>query len=84
MDNQRWIAPEFYNLTSEMEQHPEDKIAIKWLHENGSLEQITYGALMSQANRLAGGLAGLGLTQGDRVLVMVPAASSPMRYIWPA
>lgn len=72
MDNQRWIAPEFYNLTSEMEQHPEDKLAIKWLHENGSLEQITYGALMAQANRLAGGLAGLGLTQGDRVLVMVP------------
>lgn len=72
MDNQRWIAPEFYNLTSEMEQHPGDKIALKWLQENGDFEEITYGRLMAQANRLAGGLSGLGLKQGDRVLVMVP------------
>lgn len=55
MDNQRWIAPEFYNLTSEMEQHPEDKVALKWLQENGDFEEITYGRLMAQANRLAGG-----------------------------
>lgn len=72
MDNQRFIAPEIYNLTSEMEQHPPDKIALKWLHENGNFEEITYGKLLSQANRLAGGLAGLGLHKGDRVLVMVP------------
>lgn len=72
MDNQHWIAPEFYNLTSEMEQHPADKIALKWLHEDGSYEEVSYGELRGQANRLAGGLAELGLQQGDRVLVMVP------------
>lgn len=72
MDNQRFIAPEIYNLTSEMDQHPPGKIALKWLHENGTCEEITYGDLISQANRLAGGLAGLGLHKGDRVLVMVP------------
>lgn len=72
MDNQHWIAPEFYNLTSEMEQHPSDKIALKWLHEDGGYEEITYGKLLGQANRLAGGLKELGLQQGDRVLVMVP------------
>ncbi|MGN7764916.1 acyl-CoA synthetase [Paenibacillus sp. 22594] len=72
LDNQHWIAPEFYNLTSEMEHHPTDKIALKWLQENGNYEEITYGELMKQANRLAGGLSGLGLKQGDRVLVMVP------------
>ncbi|WP_150275907.1 acyl-CoA synthetase [Paenibacillus tepidiphilus] len=70
--NQQWIAPELYNLTSEMERHPKDRIALKWLQGNGNYEEITYGALLEQASRLAGGLAGLGLNQGDRVLVMVP------------
>ncbi|MHA6533890.1 acyl-CoA synthetase [Paenibacillus sp. BAC0078] len=55
-----------------MEKHPADKIALKWLHENGDYEEITYGELMKQAGRLAGGLSGLGLEKGDRVLVMVP------------
>lgn len=72
MDNQQWIAPEYYNLTSEMERHAPEKIALKWLNELGDYEEITYGELRKQANRLAGGLAALGLEQGDRVLVMVP------------
>lgn len=72
LDNKQWIAPEYYNLTSEMEDHPSDKIALKWLSDNGDYEEITYGELRKQANRLAGGLAGLGLRQGDPVLVMVP------------
>lgn len=72
MDNQQWIAPEDYNLTSEMERHAPEKIALKWLNEQGDYEEITYGDLRKQANRLAGGLAAIGLQQGDRVLVMVP------------
>ncbi|WP_102716255.1 acyl-CoA synthetase MbcS [Paenibacillus castaneae] len=72
LDNQQWIAPEYYNLTSEMEQHPPDKIALIWLNELGNKEEITYGELRKQANQLAGGLADLGLRQGDPVLVMVP------------
>ncbi|MBY3622928.1 AMP-binding protein [Acinetobacter sp. CUI P1] len=72
LDNQQWIAPEDYNLTSEMERHAPEKIALKWLNEQGDYEEITYGDLRKQANRLAGGLAAIGLKQGDRVLVMVP------------
>lgn len=72
MDNQQWIAPELYNLTSEMEHHPSDKVALKWLNGQGVCVEITYGELRKQANQLAGGLADLGLRQGDRVLVMVP------------
>lgn len=72
MVSQQWIAPEYYNITSEMEPHPSDKVALKWLNEQGSCTEITYGELRKQANQLAGGLSGLGLRQGDRVLVMVP------------
>lgn len=72
MNFQQWNAPEQYNLTSEMENHPPDKIALKWLSEAGDYEEITYGDLLKQANQLAHGLQKLGLTKGDRVLVMVP------------
>ncbi len=72
MNIEQWIAPERYNLTSEMERHPAGRTALKWLGEDGTREEITYGDLVSRANRLAGGLAELGLAKGDRVLVMVP------------
>ncbi|AIQ62611.1 acyl--CoA ligase [Paenibacillus stellifer] len=72
MGKEQWIAPERYNMTSEMERHPAGKLALKWLSDKGEYEEITYGELLKLAGRLAGGLAELGLRQGDRVLVMVP------------
>lgn len=72
MNFEQWISPESYNLTSEMENHPSDRIALRWLSDHRELEEITYGDLFKQANRLAGGLRELGLEKGDRVLVMVP------------
>ena len=72
MNFEQWIAPETYNLTSEMENHPSDRIALRWLSDQKEVEEITYGDLFKQANRLAGGLRELGLVKGDRVLVMVP------------
>ncbi len=72
MDYQKWIAPEQYNLTSEMERHDANKIALKWLNEHDDYAEITYGDLLKKANRLANGLVKLGLEKGDRVLVMVP------------
>ncbi|MBE0344052.1 acyl-CoA synthetase, partial [Paenibacillus sp. 28ISP30-2] len=71
-DQQQWLAPEYYNMTSEMEHHDASKTALKWLSETGDYEEITYGELLKKANRLAGGLAGLGFNKGDRVLVVVP------------
>ena len=72
MKYEQWVAPEYYNLTSEMDKHDSDKTALKWLSEQGEYEEITYGELLAMANRLAGGLADLGLHKGDRVLVMMP------------
>ncbi|AHM66013.1 acyl--CoA ligase [Paenibacillus polymyxa] len=71
-DQQQWLAPEYYNMTSEMEHHEAGKTALKWLSETGGYEEITYGELLKKANRLAGGLASLGFNKGDRVLVVVP------------
>lgn len=72
MNFTQWVAPEIYNLSSEFEGHPQDKIALRVLDENGRMEELTYGSLLKEANRLAGGLAELGLGKGDRVLVMLP------------
>ncbi|MFF2481385.1 acyl-CoA synthetase [Paenibacillus sp. NPDC058071] len=55
-----------------MTKHPEDKVALISLTEQGEGAEITYGELNKQANRLAHGLTNLGLSKGDRVLVMVP------------
>lgn len=72
MNFQQWISPEIYNMTSEMENHPQDRVALRWISDQDEMEEITYGDLLKQANRLAGGLSSLGLVKGDRVLVMVP------------
>ncbi len=72
MNFEQWIAPEYYNLTAEMENHPAERVALRWLSDHGDTEEITYGELLDKANRLVAGLHGLGLEKGDRVLVMVP------------
>lgn len=72
MNESQWVAPEHYNLTSEMERHPSGRLALRWLNDRGDREDITYGELLARASKLANALTGLGLQKGDRVLVMVP------------
>ncbi|WP_160723034.1 acyl-CoA synthetase [Bacillus sp. USDA818B3_A] len=70
MDFKSLIAPEHFNLASEISKHASDKIALKWENENGETKTITYDVLNKQANKLANGFTKLGLEKGDRVVVM--------------
>ncbi|MBD3919446.1 AMP-binding protein [Paenibacillus sp. PR3] len=72
MKFQQWVAPEQYNISSEIDRHKSDKIALRWTDDHGSNGSITYAELLKQVNKLAGGLDRIGLVKGDRVLVMVP------------
>lgn len=72
MNFQQWVAPEQYNMSSEIDRHKSDKIALRWTDDHGGNGSITYAELLKQVNKLAGGLDRLGLAKGDRVLVMVP------------
>ncbi|MFV9510599.1 acyl-CoA synthetase MbcS [Tepidibacillus sp. LV47] len=72
MDLKQLIAPNRYNLTQEIEKFASDKVALKWENEEGHYEEITYNDLLNKANQLANALTKLGLTKGDRVLVMMP------------
>lgn len=68
------IAPEWYNMVGEIEQHAADreKLALIYVKPDGTIKTLTYDELIAHANRLAGGLVSLGLNKGDRVLIMLP------------
>ncbi|PWA11140.1 acyl--CoA ligase [Pueribacillus theae] len=74
MDMKDLLAPETYNLTEEMEAFTQDKTkkALIWRNESGEKKEITYTELFKQVNKLANGLTNLGLTKGDRVLIIMP------------
>lgn len=70
MDLKSLIAPEHFNLASEISKHDSEKIALRWENELGEMKTITYSELIRKANKLANGLTKLGLIKGDRVVVM--------------
>jgi acetyl-CoA synthetase len=68
------IAPERYNLVSEIERfavNPQ-KIALKWVNESGENKQITYVQLINKVNQIGNTFLKHGLTKGDVVLIMTP------------
>ncbi|WP_377892081.1 acyl-CoA synthetase MbcS [Alkalihalobacillus sp. R86527] len=68
------IAPEIYNLTSDIEKFSSDdsKLALRWRSDEGEYHEITYKKLIEKANRIASALTTQGLTSQDRVLIMMP------------
>ncbi|MGX1899840.1 acyl-CoA synthetase MbcS [Thermolongibacillus altinsuensis] len=68
------IAPEVYNLTSEIEKYAHDpnRIALKWENEVGETKEITYEQLIKNANKIGNAFVSAGLAKGDKVLVMLP------------
>lgn len=68
------IAPSVYNLTEEMEKYAlnPDKKALICMDEQNVTEEITYKKLMDRANQIANSLEELGLTKGDRILIIMP------------
>lgn len=74
MNREQLIAPEQYNVVSEMEKYAADpeRKALLWLDEEGSQEEITYERLMKRANQIGNAFLDHGLKKGDKVLVMIP------------
>lgn len=68
------IAPEKYNLVSEMERFAQDpaKIALKWENEEGQTKEVTYENLLKNVNKIGNVFIEKGLSKGDTVLVIVP------------
>ena len=56
-----------------------DRVAIRWIAEDGRVRTFTYEDLRRQTNRFANVLRGLGLKQGDRVYSLL--GREPELYI---
>jgi len=74
MKREDLIAPEKYNLVSEMERFAKEpnRVALKWENEAGGTQQVTYEQLIKKVNQAANVFAKNGLNKGDVVLVIVP------------
>ncbi|MBA2176466.1 acyl--CoA ligase [Halobacillus locisalis] len=74
MNRNELIAPEQYNVVSEMEKYAENKNrkALLWLNEEGNEREVTYEELIRRANKIGNAFSDHGLSQGDKVLVMIP------------
>jgi len=75
------IAPEQYNITSELEDYKEDaeRLAIRWLDSEGNREDLSYKELVAKMNQYAQALLKLGIGKGDRMLIILPRI--PEAYI---
>jgi acetyl-CoA synthetase len=72
----RWDIPVDYNIARDCcdawaETDPNRIALIRWQPE-GKSEATTYGELSTLSSRLAGGLAGMGAKEGDRVAIILP------------
>ena len=74
MENHNLIAPEQYNLVSEVEKYKEVgyRTALIWENEFGDKLQITYGELLKKVNKIGTVLKEEGIREGDKILVMIP------------
>ncbi|MEY8191494.1 acyl-CoA synthetase [Peribacillus simplex] len=74
MKREDLLAPEHYNLVSEMERFAKDpeKVAVLWENENGDKKQLTYENLLKSANKIGNAFKKKGLGKGDTVLIIIP------------
>lgn len=74
-DQFRWNLPEFYNIGVDICDKwtgAKERLALIYENEHGRIEKYTFQDLKSRSNRLANGLAALGVTTGDRVGILLP------------
>src|SRR6266849_96618 len=69
----RWEVPARYNIAADVcDKHPRDKPAMIWESFDGAVRELDWGELQDLANQAAHTLAARGVTQGDRVAVVLP------------
>ncbi|WNS74603.1 acyl--CoA ligase [Bacillus sp. DTU_2020_1000418_1_SI_GHA_SEK_038] len=74
MKREDLLAPEKYNLVSEIEQFASNtnRLALKWENELGEKKEVTYKELLINANKIGNVFLQHGLTKGDVLLIIVP------------
>jgi acetyl-CoA synthetase len=74
MNKKDLVAPDTYNIVSEIEKYTadENKKAIIFENAEGETQSITYNQLIKNANKVGNMFLKHGLQKGDKVLVMMP------------
>ena len=74
MKREHLLAPQQYNLVSEVEKFAADpaKVALLWENESGDKKTTTYTELLENANKIGNVFLNQGLQKGDTVLVIIP------------
>ncbi len=70
-----WQIPEFYNIgvdVCDKWAHQRYRLALIFQRADGQVEQYTFWDLRRLSNQLANALAAFGISQGDRVGIMLP------------
>jgi acetyl-CoA synthetase len=69
-----WEVPERYNIAADVcDARAADALAMVHETHDGTVREVHWGELQSLANRAANLLAGMGVTRGERVAVVLPA-----------
>ncbi len=69
----RWRIPEHFNIgVACCDVHPANAPALLVVERSGDVRTVTFGELTETSNRLANGLASLGVGRGDRFGIVVP------------
>ncbi|MGE3146209.1 MAG: AMP-binding protein, partial [Pseudorhodoplanes sp.] len=72
----RWRIPRDYNIGVDVcdrwAQADPARVAIVHLRADGRVEEVGFGALREQSNRLANVLRAYGIARGDRVAILLP------------
>jgi acetyl-CoA synthetase len=63
-----------HNCVDRWAERTPDRTAVLWEGEDGSVRAVSYRELREMADRLAGGLGGLGVEEGDTVGIFMPMA----------
>ncbi|WP_053367396.1 acyl-CoA synthetase MbcS [Bacillus sp. FJAT-27245] len=74
MNREDLIAPQQYNLVSEVERFSGigEKTALIWENESGTTKRVTYRELIEKVNKAGNVFLESGLQKGDTVLVVIP------------
>ncbi|MFC4768908.1 acyl-CoA synthetase [Effusibacillus consociatus] len=68
-------VPEYFNFAGQVSSYAENnphKPALLAVSETGEAQSVTYHELVNLTNRIGNGLRSLGISRGDRVIVLVP------------
>ncbi|TDL30957.1 acyl--CoA ligase [Jeotgalibacillus sp. S-D1] len=74
MSFQHLIAPDQYNIASEVEQYSKDtnRMAIRWQDEKNNRREVSYKELIDKTNQFAQAFLSLGIQKGDKLLIILP------------